>query len=138
MAYDNTTPENPAGYRSTEKEEMKNEEMKTFKELTYQNQNELIINQHRNGVRSNQYLCCRTERWKENDSSGFVGGMIYRVKPEPVVAMTKERDELKAKVAEIIEIYAGMEGFKPETVIEAYQARIIEQMYTVAIKKECL
>ena len=33
---------------------------------------------------------------------------------------------------EIIEIYAGMDGFEPETAPEAYQKRIIEQMYEVA------
>ena len=35
---------------------------------------------------------------------------------------------------EIIEIYAGMEGFIPVTAPEAYQKRIIEQMYKIAIK----
>jgi len=46
----------------------------------------------------------------------------------------EERDELKEKLSEIIEIYAGMEGFIPETAPEAYQARIIEQMYNAAVK----
>ena len=35
---------------------------------------------------------------------------------------------------EIIEIYAGMEGFVPETAPEAYQERIIKQMYDCAKK----
>lgn len=33
---------------------------------------------------------------------------------------------------EIVEIYAGMEGFVAETAPEGYQQRIIEQMYSVA------
>lgn len=34
---------------------------------------------------------------------------------------------------EIVEIYAGMEGFKVETAPEGYQQRIIEEMYSVAV-----
>ena len=34
---------------------------------------------------------------------------------------------------EIIEIYAGMEGFEPHTAPEAYALRIIKQMYEVAV-----
>ena len=48
--------------------------------------------------------------------------------------LEQERDELRAKLSAIIEIYAGMEGFIPETAPEAYQARIIEQMYNAAVK----
>jgi len=35
---------------------------------------------------------------------------------------------------EIIEIYAGMEGFIPETAPEAYQQTIIKRMYDEAVK----
>ena len=33
---------------------------------------------------------------------------------------------------ELVEVYAGLEGFKTETAPEAYQQRIIEQMYGIA------
>ena len=33
---------------------------------------------------------------------------------------------------ELVEVYAGLEGFIPETAPEAYQSRIIEQMYGIA------
>ena len=39
-----------------------------------------------------------------------------------------ERDEAKARIQAAIEVYAGMEGFIPETAPEAYCLRIIEQM----------
>ena len=42
---------------------------------------------------------------------------------------TAGHDALK----KIIEIYAGMDGFIPETAPEAYQKRIIEQMYEQAV-----
>lgn len=41
----------------------------------------------------------------------------------------------RAALREIVEIYAGMEGFKIETAPEAYQRRIIEQMYEVAAER---
>jgi len=37
--------------------------------------------------------------------------------------------ELEAMIHEAKEVYAGMEGFKPETAPEGYCLRIIEQMY---------
>ena len=42
--------------------------------------------------------------------------------------------ELRSKVGEVIEIYAGMEGYKPVTALEAYQSRIIKQMYNAVTK----
>ena len=39
-----------------------------------------------------------------------------------------ERDEAKARIQAAIEVYAGMEGFIPETAAEGYCLRIIEQM----------
>jgi len=33
---------------------------------------------------------------------------------------------------ELVEVYAGLEGFKTETAPEAYQQRVIEQMYGIA------
>lgn len=45
--------------------------------------------------------------------------------------MMPRHRERKA-LQEIIEIYAGMDGFVAETAPEAYQERIIEQMYSVA------
>jgi len=44
-----------------------------------------------------------------------------------------ERERCIGGYKEIIELYAGMEGFVPETAPEGYQKRIIEQMYEAAI-----
>lgn len=41
-------------------------------------------------------------------------------------------EKLEAALGEIREIYAGMEGFEPETAPEGYQQRIIEQMWHAA------
>lgn len=35
---------------------------------------------------------------------------------------------------EIREIYAGMDGFVPETCPEGYQQRLLKQMYDIAVK----
>lgn len=40
---------------------------------------------------------------------------------------------LESRLHEVREIYAGMEGFEPETAPEAYCLRIIDQMYKAAI-----
>ena len=40
-----------------------------------------------------------------------------------------ERDELREALEEIREIYAGMDGFIPETAPEGYLQRIIEKMW---------
>ena len=39
-----------------------------------------------------------------------------------------EKAALKARIQAAIEVYAGMEGFIPETAAEGYCLRIIEQM----------
>ena len=39
-----------------------------------------------------------------------------------------ERDEKQARIQAALEVYAGMEGFIPETAAEGYCLRIIEQM----------
>jgi len=39
-----------------------------------------------------------------------------------------------AHCREVFEIYAGMDGFRPETAPEGYQQRIIEQMRDAALK----
>lgn len=36
-------------------------------------------------------------------------------------------------LSEIREIYAGMDGFIPETAPESYQQRVIKQMYGIAV-----
>lgn len=41
--------------------------------------------------------------------------------------------EAEARLHEVREIYAGMEGFIPETAPEGYQQRIIQQMYEATL-----
>ena len=43
--------------------------------------------------------------------------------------------ELRANVHEACEVYAGMEGFIPETAPEGYCLRIIEQMYKALVQE---
>ena len=43
-------------------------------------------------------------------------------------------DELEKRIHEACEVYAGMEGFEPETAPEAYCLRIIEQMYKALLR----
>jgi hypothetical protein len=58
-----------------------------------------------------------------------------------IAELEAENAELKQQLAEALmalkeirEIYAGMEGFIPETCPEGYQQRIIKQMYIVAVE----
>lgn len=50
--------------------------------------------------------------------------------------LQKDNEKQGQALKEIVEIYAGMDGFIPETAPEAYQKRIIRQMYEAA--KEAL
>jgi hypothetical protein len=51
--------------------------------------------------------------------------------------MNSERElYLESLLHEIMEIYAGMEGFVTETAPEAYLQTILKQMYDVAKKYE--
>jgi hypothetical protein len=51
-----------------------------------------------------------------------------------VDALLLELAEAQAKLSEIREIYTGMEGFIPQTAPEAYQQRVLKQMYDAAIE----
>lgn len=44
-------------------------------------------------------------------------------------------EEMAAALHEVQEIYAGLDGFKPETAPEGYALRVIEQMYQAAVMK---
>lgn len=51
----------------------------------------------------------------------------------PIPLAVRERiRELEERIASVTEVYAGMEGFKPETAPEAYCLRVINQMYDAA------
>ena len=47
---------------------------------------------------------------------------------EVIEALHNKIDEQQARIQAAIEVYAGMEGFIPETAAEGYCLRIIEQM----------
>lgn len=47
-----------------------------------------------------------------------------------------ERDALRTRMREIYEVYAGSEGFIPETAPEAYQQRLIKQMVALAAQEK--
>lgn len=49
----------------------------------------------------------------------------------------KYLENLEARLHEVQEIYAGMEGFIPETAPEGYTLRIIEQMYRATLPEHC-
>ena len=44
--------------------------------------------------------------------------------------------ELEQRIHEACEVYAGMEGFIPETAPEAYCLRVIEQMYQALVQEK--
>jgi hypothetical protein len=46
--------------------------------------------------------------------------------------MTPEEEVLRAAMRDIYEVWAGSEGFIPETAPEAYQQQLIEQMRDIA------
>lgn len=48
-------------------------------------------------------------------------------------ALQQEIEKLKARLHEVREIYAGMDGFEPETAPEGYCLRIIEQMHKASL-----
>ena len=50
-----------------------------------------------------------------------------------IIEARKTNESLCTALGEIREVYAGMEGFTPETCPEGYQQQIIKQMYTVAV-----
>jgi hypothetical protein len=49
-------------------------------------------------------------------------------------ALREKVERAKDALREIREIYAGMDGFIPETAPEGYQQRIIKQMYDAAVR----
>ena len=56
--------------------------------------------------------------------------------PAPDMSADDRIAELERRLAAVIEVYAGSDGFKPETCPEGYQQRIIEQMYKAAVGVE--
>lgn len=64
----------------------------------------------------------RLER-KRSEWAGVAAGRNRRI-----ALIADERDRLRETLREVYEIWAGMEGFEPQTAPEAYQKRIIEQM----------
>lgn|SRR5574343_871123 len=47
-----------------------------------------------------------------------------------------ERDALQSRLDEVREIYAGMDGFIPQTAPEGYLLRIVKQMYDAAMAEK--
>ena len=50
--------------------------------------------------------------------------------------LAPELAELRERIHEACEVYAGMEGFIPETAPEAYCLRVIEQMYQALVQEK--
>jgi len=58
--------------------------------------------------------------------------LAYEIAPQLATALEQaetENEQLKESVREAKEIFTGMDGFKPETAPEAYQQRVLRQMY---------
>lgn len=80
------------------------------------------------------------DRWHEECESN-PDGTIYRVEGIPTHFRTLPDDRLAevcevlvVGLMEVLEIYAGIDGFIPATAPEAYQALIIQEMYREASK----
>ena len=48
--------------------------------------------------------------------------------------MSERSTAYKQALEEIREVYTGSDGFIPETAPEAYQQRLLKQMYDIAVK----
>ena len=53
---------------------------------------------------------------------------------EEIAAQAKRIEELQNAFREIYEVYAGSEGFIPETCAEGYQQQLIKEMADIAAK----
>jgi len=60
---------------------------------------------------------------------------FLRDKDNLIAELREENTKLKERIHEACEVYTGMDGFIPETAPEAYQRRILRQMYE-ALKGE--
>jgi hypothetical protein len=60
--------------------------------------------------------------------------MVEALQDADNAALCEKVERAKDALREIREIYAGMDGFIPETAPEGYQQRIIKQMYDAAVR----
>jgi hypothetical protein len=72
--------------------------------------------------------------WRKMDGTPILNDVAVRM-AEAFAKDARSRGETEcAHCREVFEIYAGMDGFRPETAPEGYQQRIIEQMRDAALK----
>ena len=57
---------------------------------------------------------------------------IAAANPQTVLALLDRIQSLEAMLHEVREVYAGMDGFIPQTAPEGYLQRIVKQMYEAA------
>ena len=67
-----------------------------------------------------------TDPWQINPAA--------QIAADAIEALEERIAELEAAMREIYEVYAGSEGFIPETCPEAYQQQLIKEMSDVAAK----
>ena len=65
---------------------------------------------------------------------GRIEGNCIRCKDATIARLEKREGKLARALAEIREVYAGMEGFVPETCPEGYQQRLLKRMYDIAVE----
>ena len=71
---------------------------------------------------------------KKKNVSPNPGKSIYCLNFTKLPSFTEREIRMEQALEEIREIYAGMDGFIPETCPEGYQQRIIKQMYRAAVE----
>jgi len=69
-------------------------------------------------------------------NKGHNGECVYGLenKDATIARLEKREGKLARALAEIREVYAGMEGFVPETCPEGYQQRLLKRMYDIAVE----
>ena len=67
-----------------------------------------------------------TEPWQVNPAA--------KIAADAIEAQAKRIEELQNAFREIYEVYAGSEGFIPETCAEGYQQQLIKEMAEIAAK----
>lgn len=76
------------------------------------------------------YSVLASNGWRvEWEEPPLIAERVAKWAAEKVNTLEAENAALRARIHEASEIYTGMDGFVPETAPEAYQQKILQQMF---------